>query len=1500
MLTSRRTCGAWLFGFAVFISATLAPAQAQIAYRGGASASISSGSSLTINVPSGTAANDVMIASITFRPCSSNNNGSCTTSIFAPFGWTQVDSIDQTRGGGTGGYGLRLYVYQRVATAGEPASYAWGFGGSPALAGAVGGILSFSGVDTSNPIVAGAGQTTGTGQDHAAPSINTGSVTNTMLLSTHAALSSGTWTPPNGMTERVDRASRATPNDLGISLEMNTAPFSGSGNTGIRTATLSNPPEGDRGAGHMLALRPATARSISGTVFEDVNYGGGAGRPLATALAAGGSGRSGARVELFNSAGTLVASTTTNAGGSYTFSNLSAGSYTVRVVNSTVSSGRTGYYTGLAPVQTFRTDASSGTADPVTDHVGGENPALADAGNATTTLAALTTSTTTAQSISPVTLGASNVTGVDFGFNFSTIVNVGNTGQGSLRQFINNANALGGKTALAQSGSRVDLSGSTVALPAGMETSIFMIPSGAATPGHGTSHANQLTGGVAIISLTTALPTLTAANVALDGSTQTANVGDTNSGFAGTGGTVGTRGLVLAQIPKPEVQIVGANALNYGIYSTAASTIVRGFAIRGFGSQWLSWHADIRVGGANALVELNMLGTTATSFSDPGSARSGSIGVVTEGNNTTVRNNLIGWIGYLGIAPISGTGVTVSGNEIRSVDQSNSGCCGDGIGAGQSTTTVSGNLIIDGGSAGVDPVTGTYTITDNTITGNGVATSVREPWGIWVRSGASTITYNVVADNYGAGVVVTGGGTRANLSQNSIYGNGSIVNRNNNGPTNALGIDLGNNGVTVNDGAKQNWQPNVFMDYPVLTAASLSGTTLTLAGYVGSAPNQSTFGSSRVEFFASDNDPSGYGEGRTYLGSLTANANGTFSGTLTVSGIADGTRITATATDANGNTSEFGPHFAITGSATAIGSFNAFEPTTPANAVTGVIKTKIAGQPFTLDIVALNSGRTAYVAADVTPITVELLDASSDAGALNATTNCRSSWTTIATVTTTFSMAVGNNGRKSLTMSLGQAHRNLRVRISTTAGSSPSGCSTDNFAVRPAAFVSLQATDSDDMTAGTTRALNNTSATSGVVHRAGRPFSVLALAVNADATTTTPNYDGAPTLNVAACVTPSGCAAGALGSTLTATNGTIAGTATYNEAGVITVTISDTGFAAVDSADSSASERTIALASPATFGRFVPNAYLLASSVTPSFAPPCSAAPTLVFVGQPFSFGTVPVVIATPIDASGTALNNARPRFVAAHVSSTFNPNEINGISAATVSTSSASPLASITYDTGPFSYTRTSTPVASFTPTISLTVSVADTTETATAGNGVISSAPFEITPINFTGGAPTFHYGRIALRPTFGDLRRDLVVPLEVQSYNGTGWVPLTAAAGCVSAGATTFAYSNPTGALASGSAFNCGTRVASTVTTTNGRAAISLAKPANTSTTLPSAMTMTLNLGATASGSSCAAIGTSTPATTANIPWLALPNGDNPSARVTWNRVRGDYIGVRERFD
>lgn len=208
-------------------------------------------------------------------------------------------------------------------------------------------------------------------------------------------------------------------------------------------------------------LASAPRVQMSGTIFEDVNYGGGAGRSLATS---GGTGRPNARVEIYDSTGAFLTSTLTDATGKYTLPVVPGQTYTVRVVNSTVASSRPGAVGTLIGVQTFRTSGVSGTTGTAdTNRVGGEDPTKIDSGNGSASLAALTAGTLTPQSIAAVTVPTSAVTGIDFGFNFDTIVSTRDTGQGSLRQFITNSNALT-NAGLSQSGQT-----------AGVEASIFMV-----------------------------------------------------------------------------------------------------------------------------------------------------------------------------------------------------------------------------------------------------------------------------------------------------------------------------------------------------------------------------------------------------------------------------------------------------------------------------------------------------------------------------------------------------------------------------------------------------------------------------------------------------------------------------------------------------------------------------------------------------------------------------------------------------------------------------------------------------------------------------------------------------------------------------------------------------------------------------------------------------------------------------------------------------------------
>jgi hypothetical protein len=153
---------------------------------------------------------------------------------------------------------------------------------------------------------------------------------------------------------------------------------------------------------------------------------------------------------------------------------------------------------------------------------------------------------------------------------------------------------------------------------------------------------------------------------------------------------------------------------------------------------------------------------------------------------------------------------------------------------------------------------------------------------------------NTILYNKGPGVVVQD----AAETGDSIRGNSIALNG-------ALGIDLGNDGVTLN-GANPLPGPNNWQPFPVLSQV-LPGDTTEVKGTFQGQPNKTYL----LDFYLNTQaDQSGFGQGQTYVGTaqITTNASGTFSldQSFFVAAMASDL-LTVTATDLAGNTSEFSP-----------------------------------------------------------------------------------------------------------------------------------------------------------------------------------------------------------------------------------------------------------------------------------------------------------------------------------------------------------------------------------------------------------------------------------------------------------------------------------------------------------------------------------------------------------------------------------------------------------------
>jgi hypothetical protein len=202
-------------------------------------AATSSGSSgarpsITVTRPPGTAAGDLMLASVVV-----NDDDPLT----APAGWSLVrqDTVADA---------LRQNIYVKVAGGAEPGSYTWTLPGDRRVAG---GITTYSGADPADPVdVHSASTYAAPTTAVTAPSVTT-TGTDTRLVHFAAVNAEGTLGAPSGMTERWEAASPRTASTRDALASSSDAPRPVAGPTGPRTATASQP---GRAVGALVALRP--------------------------------------------------------------------------------------------------------------------------------------------------------------------------------------------------------------------------------------------------------------------------------------------------------------------------------------------------------------------------------------------------------------------------------------------------------------------------------------------------------------------------------------------------------------------------------------------------------------------------------------------------------------------------------------------------------------------------------------------------------------------------------------------------------------------------------------------------------------------------------------------------------------------------------------------------------------------------------------------------------------------------------------------------------------------------------------------------------------------------------------------------------------------------------------------------------------------------------------------------------------------------------------------
>ena len=363
-----------------------------------------------------------------------------------------------------------------------------------------------------------------------------------------------------------------------------------------------------------------------------------------------------------------------------------------------------------------------------------------------------------------------------------------------------------------------------------------------------------------------------------------ANTGGSNITLAGTGGhrAEGNDAGTITIDDSDDNVVVGNTVKRVSVYDGTNNVIGgpdladRNY-ITGFGSlsisQGLPSGTTVGVGNTTGtVIENNYIGTTVDGLSQGNPYTTIGVGVTGFNDDLVVRDNLIAGIKATGIGQYAGAkfgyGVILWGWF------------------GGTNIEISGNTI--GLDANGDPTLGSvWGIDVGNAYGSGVYTDVR-------------IIDNVVAGHSLNGITVGDQIPNARLQRNEIYENGW------------LGIDLiipnavTTTGVTLNDPLDLDNGGNGLQNFPVLQSATREGADVRVIGTLNSTP-ASEF---TIDLFASSEcDPSDYGEGELYLGSVSVTTDGggdaAFDVTLPAM-LPEGWVVSATATlEPLGATSEF-------------------------------------------------------------------------------------------------------------------------------------------------------------------------------------------------------------------------------------------------------------------------------------------------------------------------------------------------------------------------------------------------------------------------------------------------------------------------------------------------------------------------------------------------------------------------------------------------------------------
>lgn len=530
------------------------------------------------------------------------------------------------------------------------------------------------------------------------------------------------------------------------------------------------------------------------------------------------------------------------------------------------------------------------------------------------------------------TVTGTGITGIDFGFSFNVVTNVAGAdqdvsanrySQGSLHQFITNANSITGANTMR------------------------FIPAEPTTSSGGGGAWWKYDPLVNLPELTDPLATIDGTAYQL---TAPLNTRDDNPGTVGSGGVVGIDNLSLNTETLKEFELdlnsLGTDAF---VVNTSGAFVIRELAIFDNAN-------GIKVESASSgLIENNLFGTRA-SGADPSGASRQETGILFDGASSTSTLVQENYFAYLQASAVSSTNsnadITVFNNEIFQAGLSDNQA--DGI-QGLGAWTIEQNLIhqigngsslaLDGGS-GIELGSSTGISTGNTIRNNTIRDNLVAGINVYNNVTNTLIEENIIegnGTNYSSSSPRKGAGVKL-TTPNSVAQEGIKISRNSFYDNFGISIDVvtgGNgeaDGVSPNDGAvvSSSTSPNTGLDYPVFTLSTLNGSILHVEGYVGTFSTNLP-GPFTIELYKAEDDGDNdgiievggslirpHGEGRDLIGTITTANDGTFNTDITLSGsptIAFNDRITAIAISAANNTSEFSSNSRVVPTGVSITGF---------------------------------------------------------------------------------------------------------------------------------------------------------------------------------------------------------------------------------------------------------------------------------------------------------------------------------------------------------------------------------------------------------------------------------------------------------------------------------------------------------------------------------------------------------------------------------------------------